>query len=148
MSFACRIYVLAEDGKLSRISGGLFSEMLRAPDEHPFIAVANQRLRTAEILVELANRKPHRVVKGYFFYMAFDRHGVLDARALLREAAANIDGMLGDDRRVEDRIVGAQMRFAARGRRWKAPLHASTELYEAALGMRRVPYLRTQCKHE
>ena len=147
MTLSERMYLLTPAGEIRRLPSALFSQMLRAPLQHPLMAVANRRLRAAEIIVELANRKPVRVIRGYFFYIGFDHRGVMDAYALLQEAASNISAIRSDSQ-FGDNVRAAPSGFPAPGRRWMPSSIERTALDESALGMRSVPYLRTLEKHK
>lgn len=51
--------------------------MLRFPKTHPLPRFAGQRVRTAEVVVELMNGRPIAVIRSVFSMMTFKRDGTL-----------------------------------------------------------------------
>jgi len=65
--------------------------MLSNPSAHPIPQFAAQRVRGAEAVVEQSHRRPVKVIRMVFFMLTFSERGVLDADALMRQAAAALD---------------------------------------------------------
>jgi hypothetical protein len=78
----------------------------------------------AEILVELANRVPVRVVRRVYCVVNFDVAGRLDTERFKRFAAP------GDD----DSILDAASRFIAQGGKWRPQAALARKLDDSALG--------------
>ena len=116
--------------------------MLSDPSAHPIPQFAAQRVRGAEAVVEQANRRPVRVIRMVFFMLTFNERGVLDADALMRQAAAAFDTLHAQTRSKGSTVLEAQSRFVVSGGRWKpTPAHQAL-FHKAALGKKKCLSLR------
>jgi hypothetical protein len=121
--------------------------MLDSPKTTPFPALAGQRIRSAEAVVDLIERKAIRVVRMTFSILTFDQGGRLDKAAFEEQqfsrfaswAPTLLEPTVGTE--MESGVVDARYKFADRGGRWvpsESLLHA---MHEAALGGVRIPRL-------
>ena len=101
--------------------------------------MAGQRVQMAEILVEISNRIPIRVVRRVYFVLAFDDTGRVDTERFRKQQWALAESALdpalalpGDDESVLD----AASRFIAQGGRWRPPAALAQLFDDAALGIR------------
>jgi hypothetical protein len=99
--------------------------------------LAGQRVRMAEILVQLADRKPLQVARRVYFIVSFDEAGRLDTTrfreqqwALAESALDRVFVVAGDD----DRVLDAASRFIAQGGRWRPSSELAQHIDDAALG--------------
>ena len=99
-------------------------------------ALAGQRVRMAEILVQLADRRPIQVVRWAYFVAGFDEAGRLDTTrfqnqhwALAESALDRVFAVPSDD----DRVLDAASRFIAQGGRWRPSSELAQNIDEAAL---------------
>jgi hypothetical protein len=83
--------MIDQTNHLSRLSGSRFAAMLADPSAHPIPQFAARRVRGAEAVVEQTHRRPIKVIRMVFFMLTFNERGVLDADALMRQAAAAFD---------------------------------------------------------
>ncbi len=137
MGIGCRRFIVDDDGKLVRTRNTIFERLLRDPQHHTMPALAGQRVRMAEILVQLADRKPIRVARRVYFIVSFDEAGRLDTPrfqqqqwALAESALDRGFDMPGDDGHVRD----AAPRFIAQGGRWRPSNNLAERIDDAALG--------------
>ena len=79
---------------LSRLSGSRFAAMLSDSSAHLIPQFAARRVRGTEAVVEQAHRRPVKVIRMVFFMLTFNERGVLDADALMRQAAAALATVL------------------------------------------------------
>ncbi len=99
--------------------------------------MAGQRVQMAEILVEISNRIPIRVVRRVYFVLAFDDTGRVDAERFrkqqwaLAESALDPALALPDD---DESVLDAASRFIAQGGRWRPPAALAQLIDDAALG--------------
>jgi hypothetical protein len=63
VEIGCRKLIVDDEGKLVRLKNTLFERLLRDPQHHTMPAFAGQRVRMDEILVQLDERRPIRVVR-------------------------------------------------------------------------------------
>lgn len=78
VGIGCRRFIVDDEGRLVRLRNAIFERLLRDPQHHTMPALAGQRARMAEILVQLADRRPIQVVRRVYFVVGFDEAGRLD----------------------------------------------------------------------
>jgi hypothetical protein len=100
-------------------------------------ALAGQRVRMAEILVQLAERRSIRVLRRVYYVVSFDDAGRLDTTRFQEQQWALAESALdraftvpGDDSHVLD----AASRFIAQGGRWRPSNDLAQRIVHAALG--------------
>ena len=111
MGIICRRFIVDHEGKVFRLKSTTFERLMRDPLHHTMPALAGQRMRMAEILVELANRVPLRV----YFVVNFDLAGRLDTERLKRQHRALAESTLDHALAApsdDDRVLDATSRFA------------------------------------
>ena len=116
--------------------------MLSDPSAHPIPQFAAQRVRGAEAVVEQAHRRPVKVIRMVFFMLTFNERGVLDADALMRQAAAALDTVLPQTRSKVSTVLDAQSRFVVSGGRWKPTPALEAQIRAAALAKQKCPMLK------
>jgi hypothetical protein len=146
MAFSTRIFLLVDTVRLYRLPGSRFAAMLSKPASHAIPQFASQRVRAAEAIVELVDRRPLKVIRMVFFMLGFDERGVVDADALMRHAAAALDTLHAvqpfNEFSREAKVVDGRSRFAVSGGRWR-PTPALQALFDnAALGKKKWLSLR------
>ena len=62
MGIGCRRFIVDDEGRLVRLRNAIFERLLRDPQHHTMPALAGQRVRMAEILVQLADHRPIQVL--------------------------------------------------------------------------------------
>jgi len=127
---------------VSRLSGSRFAAMLSDPSVHPIPQFAARRVRGAEAVVEQVHRRPVKVIRLVFFMLTFNERGVLDADALMRQAAATFDTLHPQTRSKGSTVLEAQSRFVVRGGRWRPTPALEAEIRAAALGKQKCPVLK------
>lgn len=142
MSFLTRIFMIDQANHLSRLSGSRFAAMLSDPSAHPIPQFGARRVWEAEAVVEQTYRRPVKVIRMVFFMLAFNERGVLDADALMRQAAAALDTVHPQPRSKGSTVLDAQSRFVVRGCRWKPTPALEAEIRAAALGKQKCPVLK------
>ncbi|KVE43086.1 hypothetical protein [Burkholderia sp. BDU5] len=140
MGYSPRTFLIAADDSICRLSKRYW-QMLGQPDSHRLPAFAGQRVRIANLLVQLVNRVPTRVVYRDFMIVTFDADGPLDIEQIMERMAAHGDVTLsGGSRNGRDtKIVDATARFKVQGGQWTPSPVLATALEEAALGLRPCP---------
>jgi hypothetical protein len=144
MGFASRLFILDQDDGLHRLPGNWFAQMLREPSSRPVPHFAGLRVRFADIIVELIDRKPARIVRLYWGYLRFDQNGVLDNEEFSKREVAKINSFLAahlQEREASRPVIEAADRFTAAGGIWTPSPREEAEVCAAALGQRRCPRL-------
>jgi hypothetical protein len=133
----CRRFIVDDEGRLVRLRNTIFERLLRDPQHHTMPALAGQRVRVAEILVQLADRRPIQVVRRVHFVVGFDEAGRLNTTrfqnqqwALAESALDRVFAVPSDD----DRVLDAASRFIAKGGRWRPSNKLAQHIDDTALG--------------
>lgn len=138
MGLSSRRFFVTGDGTLSRIANSRYERMLRHPALEPLLQFANQRMRCADLVVELVNRKAQRVCRESFVMLAFDSHGYVDVAQYDHQQGAMMDISLASTiptKSIASIVVDARQEFAARGGAWMPSPVLRAQLHQAALGM-------------
>lgn len=137
MSLRCRRFLIADDGTLCRVANARFDRMLRDPASHRLHVFAGQRVRMADVAVEVVDRVPVRVVRSTFAILAIDDDGRIDSIKFVRQQLALAETTLAPVLAVSegnDSVIDATARFVAQGGSW-APSHTLARAIEdAAMG--------------
>jgi hypothetical protein len=141
-----RLLLLDADDRIHRIAVNKFHRMLTNPTMARCPRFAGQRIRMAGVHVRLIDRKPIEVARTSFHILSFDRTGLFDAQAYLRQefsraevAVAPVLNVLSTDANDRSQVVEATARFAARGGSWVPTRALERVIEDAALG-------RLRCK--
>jgi hypothetical protein len=118
--------------------------MRQSPSTHPFPQFTGQRVRSAEVVVELAERKPFRIVRATFDILTFDQTGCLDTAVLSRQQFARFEtaqSKLGADADKQQNVLDARYLLEDRGGRWVPTEDQLRTIYDAALGKKLIARL-------
>jgi hypothetical protein len=77
MRVALRHFLLDREGALYRLPSAGLDRMLQIPTRHRLPRLAGQRVRSAEVAVEMMNGRPLRVVRSVFNMLTFKSDGTL-----------------------------------------------------------------------
>lgn len=83
-----RFFVFEPDGTLRRVSSQSFNRLVSRRGAVP--QFSGQRLRDAEVIVELEDKRPVRIVKMNFGYWVLDSAGMFDPSDQLRLERASM----------------------------------------------------------
>jgi len=137
MGLSCRRFLIAHDGTLFRFANTKFDRMLRDPAAHRLPLFTGQRVRMAEVMVELFNRHPARVVRKTFAVLTFDEEGRLDSGRFSKQQFALAETAmvpaLGASC-AKETVVDAAARFVAHGGSWTPSRTLARIIDQAALG--------------
>jgi hypothetical protein len=137
VSYSTRIYILGSDDTLYRLASAKFSRMVDDPKSHRLERFAGQRVRMAEVIVELRDRAPCAVVRLVHEMLGFDAEGRLDRTTFIRRNAAlaelAIDPVIPRIAEAEKAVFDAGSRFLARGGFWHPSAALEQEILRAAL---------------
>lgn len=137
MSLSSRRFLIAQDGSLYRLANTLFDRMLRDPDAHVLPVFAGQRVRMADLVVELDSRAPVRVLRRTFAMLSFDDKGRIDSGRFVKQQWALAESALDPAFDVSDReqtVLDAAARFIAQGGTWHPSAAMASAVDAAALG--------------
>jgi len=143
MSLRCRTFLIADDGTLYRLANARFDRMLRDPASYPLPALAGQRVRMANIFVEVVDRVPVCVVRSTFAMLTIDDDGRIDSSKFTQQQFALAETALARVLTVSesnDGVIDATARFVAQGGSWAPSPSLVRAIEDAALGR-----LRCRC---
>ena len=66
MGYGYRKFIVHDDGTLDRMRNNVFDRLLRDPQHHSMPVMAGKRVRVADIVVQLENRRPVCVVRRVY----------------------------------------------------------------------------------
>ncbi len=143
MGLSNRMFLLDQKDDVYRLPNARFDKMLRDPSSHTIPRFAGARLRMADMVVEISNRHPIRVVWTTFGILTFDQEGRFEPNAFEVHQRARAELALAPMITKSDgktTVVDAATRFVAKGGRWTPSRALARRLAEAALGQ--VDYVR------
>jgi len=114
--------------------------MCRFPKTHRLPRFAGQRLRSAEVVVELMNGRPIAVIRSVFSMMTFKRDGTLLSPLRDPHVLAHAElALVLDPPDPRTSVAEAASRFVARGGQWKPPAALLRRIEQTALGRLKCP---------
>jgi hypothetical protein len=139
MGFSCQRHFVARDETIYRLAYAKLDRMLRDPARHLMPLFAGQRVRTAEVIVELIGRTPVAVVGTTFAVLTFDGKGRIVPSKLRKQqfalAELALAPVLAPSRSTET-VVDATHRFVAQGGSWAPSNSLARAIDDTALGRR------------
>jgi len=142
MGRSVRIFIVDPEDRVFRFYTSAFSRLYGDPGSHPMLHFANMRLRTAEAVVALKNRRPTTLVRMVYFLLPFDDRGVLDVADLKRRQMVRLDSFakeVGAGGDSPSQVLDGIARFTAQGGKWSPSPDLEAHLTAAAMG-------KTSCK--
>jgi hypothetical protein len=138
MAYSVKHFFLDEGDAIYRVATTTFTQMVHGPKRVCFRKFSGARIRMAEVIVELQQRRPIRVVRLTFDMLTFDLDGYLDATTYLQHQYARaelaLEPVLGKASSIGN-VVKAQSRFIDHGGRWAPSMDMAKSLERAALGL-------------
>jgi hypothetical protein len=145
MSFSSRLFLLSSDDTLHALAANAFMRMLRREENCRIPDFAGQRVRQADIVIEMVDRSPVRVVHRTFCVLDVDTNGLLDVERLNLQQFARVEDVLAQpsgEARSAAVVVEAANRFIAQGGSWEPDDRLRRRIYAAALGELTCPRVR------
>ena len=137
VSYSTRTYIIGPDDTLYRLASAKFSRMVDDPESHRLERFAGQRVRMADVTVEVRDRAPCAVVRLVYEMLGFDADGHLERATFMRQnmalAALAIDPVIPRVVEEDKAVVDAGNRFIARGGSWHPSAALEQEILRAAL---------------
>jgi hypothetical protein len=131
------MFLFDKDDGLYRLPSAKFDQMLRDPTSYRLTIFSGTRVRMTDVAVELHNRRPVRVVRITFGFLAFDDEGCFDTSAfdLHQRARAELAwARPTKEPKGKGIVVDAVGHFVAQGGRWTPSGTLQRLIDAAALG--------------
>lgn len=149
MAMAYQMFLIDADDHLHRLPISKFEDMLAQPSAHPVPQFAGQRIRAANVLVEVVNRVPTSVRRITYQVMTFDEDGWFNVPRFRHQQFGEFQESLARRNLSVTRlpiggknVVNAASRFAARGGTWVPSADLAEAIQSAALGRLKTRRLR------
>lgn len=140
MRVALRHFLLDREDALYRLPAATLDHMVQNPGGHRLPRLAGQRVRCAEIAVEMMDGQPLRVVRSVFNMLTFNSDGTLVPPLQDRHIRARAELALALEAPPRNASVAeASTRFVARGGQWKPSAALRRRIEQTALGRQKCP---------
>jgi len=93
MGISVRVYIVRDDDSIQRFPLNRYERLMHGDSNERAPEFAGKRIRYAEIILELANRKPTEILRAIFAYMHFDAEGRIDSANLEKQHRLSIDSI-------------------------------------------------------
>jgi hypothetical protein len=138
MGTSIRHILVDQDDTVIRLSNRLFQRLWDNSQANRIPQFAGCRVRWAEAVVELKDRKPVGILRVVFCYLYFDHKGRLDRDKVMKDGALMMEAGVGSIATTKSgSLIYASSRFAARRRDheaiWKPSPELNKAIYDAAL---------------
>ncbi len=138
-SASVRIFFVSDDDEIFRVPNTKFERLLKGSSEENTERFARKRVRAAEIIVKIENRKPVQVLRAIYYYLHFNKKGILDFDRFMKDgsivATAGIPEFLAE--KVQGNLINAQQEFAKRQRDhtvwWKPSMQLERNILGASI---------------
>jgi hypothetical protein len=138
-SASLRHFFVSDDNEIFRIPNTKFERLLRGSFERKTEIFAGKRVRAAEIVVKLENRKPIQVLRAIYYYLHFNEKGILDYDRFMKDGSivANAGVSFISTKKVQGNLINAQQEFAKRQRDhtvwWKPSMQLERNILDASI---------------
>jgi hypothetical protein len=78
MNHSARVFAVLNDGSIKKLANNKFYILNRNDKKATFPEFSNRKLKIAEFIVELENRKPIRILYEFYNIYFFDEEGRID----------------------------------------------------------------------
>ena len=113
MGLGIRIFFVDEDDRIKRIPFSCFERIWAKDPKERFSEYKDSRIRYAEVVVELENRKPISIARIVYGYLQFDSNGRVDEEFLDTEGQVAINMLPSISLPGEsEKVIYASDRFA------------------------------------
>ena len=134
MGFGLRIFFIDKDDKIKKIPFSRFERIYTRDPKEILPEYKDSRIRYAEVVVELENRKPFSIARIVYGYLQFDSNGQVDEEFLDTESQFAINMLPSISLpRESEKVINASDRFAKKRFNHEFTWIPSPELEEAII---------------
>jgi hypothetical protein len=146
VKLSSKIFLLSADDTLHALANTAFMRMLRQEDLAHVPDFAGQRVRQANIVVQVVDGMPSRMVHSTFSILDIKADGFLDVERLNTQQIARLDSRFGSsspaDAIAGGKVIDAVQKFVAQGGSWEPDTRLLRRIEAAALGQVSCPRVR------
>ena len=138
-SASIRQFLISDSDEIFRVSNTKFGRMLEGSFEEKAKMFSGQRIRAAEIVVQIENRKPVQVIRVIYYYLHFNENGVLDYDRFIEDGTILWEAGTPDffENKDNGNLINAQKEFAKRRRyytiRWEPNMELERNILDASI---------------
>jgi hypothetical protein len=134
-STSVRFVLVDSSDEIFRLPQARFDRMLSCPSRESLPEFAGQRVRAAEVVVQVENRRPVYVCRVIFHYLHFGHEGELDCDRYMKDEVTVMEAgsRYFNLKPPDPRVIEAAQRFAALRRDHSVWWRPSPELEEAII---------------
>jgi hypothetical protein len=134
MGFGLRIFFIDKDDKIKKIPLSRFERIYARDPKEILPEYKDSRIRYAEVVVELEDRKPFSIARIVYGYLQFDSNGQVDEEFLDIEGQVAINMLPSISLPGEsEKVINASDRFAQKRFKDEFTWTPSQELEEAII---------------
>jgi|GEM_PF-6403824 len=78
MNHSVRVFAVMDDGSIKKLAYNKFYNLHRNDKQAAFQEFSNSKVKIAEFIVEIENRKPIRIINEFYNYYVFDEEGKIN----------------------------------------------------------------------
>ena len=138
-SASVRYFFVSDDDEIFRVPNTKFERLLRGSFEEKTERFAGKRVRAAEIIVKLENRKAVLVLRAIYYYLHFNEKGILDYDRFMKDGGIVANAGIPDiyAEKVQGNLINARQEFAKRQRDhtvwWKPNMQLERNILDASI---------------
>ncbi len=138
-SASVRYFLISDDDEIFRVPNTKFERLMRGSSEEKTKRFGGKRVRTAEIIVKIENRKPIKVLRAIYYYLHFDEKGILDYDRFMKDCGIVANAGFPDFyvEKAQNNLINAQKEFAKRQRNhtvwWKPSMQVERNILDASI---------------
>lgn len=130
-----RNFLLDEQDRIYRFPLSRFMPLMQDPKANPYPKFAGKRARCAEVVIDLTQGRPARILRMVYFVLAFDENGILNKELHWRQQMAQYNLYINPSIPAENtKVRDAKDHFLTSGGQWKPTPVLETCIRDAALG--------------
>ena len=138
-SVSLRYFFVSDDDEIFRVPNAKFDRLLKGSSEEKTERFEGKRVRAAEIIVKIENRKPIEVLRAIYYYLHFNEKGILDYDRFMKDcgivANAGFPNLFAE--KASGNLINAQQKFAERARNytvwWKPSMPVERNILDASI---------------
>ena len=138
-SASVRQFFVSDDDEIFRVPNTKFERLLKGSFEEKTERFAGKRVRTAEIIVQVENRRPLQVLRAIYYYLHFNEKGILDYDRFMKDGGIVANAGIPDIfvEKVQSNLINAQQEFAKKQRDhtvwWKPSMQLERNILDASI---------------
>ncbi len=139
MSASVRLFFVSDDDEIFRVPYAKFERLMKGSPEKNTERFAGKRVRAAEIIVMIEKRKPTQVLRAIYYYLHFNKKGILDYDRFMKDGRivgdAGISEIFAEE--AQGNVINARQKFAERQRDhtvwWKPDMQLERNILDASV---------------